>query len=289
MKLPSGLKIDRIEESPVLSDSGDEIGKESYVFLDGENQPVGGGFGATAEEARTIAISETIERFLVWQILESGNYDEITHFGLDKNPSSSGFAYGFDPQAVAFRSLCEAFEHHVRFHGLYLGKRMETQQVYKPAEARSPASVALGYFDSAQLLYKTGDVYLSSDHKAKLTASVVLATDVQGAYVGASAGVGTPDSHPNHALLEAWRNKRIVNSCAGSSLESLPSVRRRNVYFGIRKELALAQVNSSTDPWPEAKITVFVSREYTELGGYLTRAVINDTPPWSDLAEERLI
>lgn len=291
MKLPTDLQIDRIEESPVLTFDENEVGREAFVFLKGEAQPIGGGLGKTAEEARTIAIAETIERHLVLSILRSEDRKEIEYFGLDKNSSSSGFAYGFDRQAVAFRALCEAYEHHVRYHALYCGKQMPEATLCPEAVNTDQILSAISTeFSSLLIFNRVESVNLGNGYGMKLQASVLVGTHDKGAFVGASAGPDV-DFVPaiKHCLVEAWRNKRIYLKNKDLDPKELTSVRRRNIYFGKRKTEALSQINSSTEPWPDPSISIFVSKYYPELGGYLARAVINDCKPWSDLTETRLI
>src|SRR3990167_4634158 len=95
-----------LEEAPIVDEKANTIGWHSSV-LNLEKNALSSGCAETREVARRIAIAEAIERAMFKRMLASPQAKE---FCLDQIPSSSGFAVGFEKEATAFRSLCEAVE-----------------------------------------------------------------------------------------------------------------------------------------------------------------------------------
>ena len=293
MKIPHSLKIDHLSVYP-LNPLDSTMGWEAFCFLDKTSIVAhGGGYAKTEELAKTIAISETIERHLFENLLNEASTIELKSWGLDVNKTTSGFAFGANPSASLNRAIAEAFEHYVRFHGIYQGFNLDTYHNYHNDLNLCPASIYISTFFDEIICYHYSAKVKVNNEILDLKCLIVFGIKDNGVFIGAKCAK-TYDGLLRSSLVESLRNLRIFKSyLLKNKYKLIEDVEIRNFNAGINSDKILKQINSaplaSYSGWPQPIINILKIEKFDVSNGYLSRAIINYSPPWYNLSIEKLI
>lgn len=274
MKIPAGLNIDRVEVSPV-SNVDNLLGYEANCFLPNSVAPIGGGFGQTVDLAKTIAVAEAIERFLVFSCTADPNLSE--NFQITEDYSTNGFAFHPEAQDSARNALCESFERAVRHYVFSKGHKISDYGLSPDLETNSLIVMLHCNFKNTKWYSHSQVIALGSAQNIGLRCLICVSETESGLCIGASAFFENENPLPSivHSLVEAWRNKRIAELPAsnGDSLE------RRRVRDINNRKVAFAHADASLK-FPALTLKLFSTKYFEAADGYLSRARF-DVPAWS--------
>lgn len=263
----------RIEEA-YIDFEGERIGWHSTCFGN-ESVALGSGYSSVRDEARRIAIAETLERAFFKRIVFS---PESSEFLIPEYPTSCGFAAGFHWGSTQFRSLCEAVERWALEQ--WIDEDCPFDEIRK-GDLR--LSVLAEFFAASfcDLLFYRKELSVDYDGKlVPLVCGVVVGLTESGAYIGARVS-SSEDDIWTHPLIEAWRHKKIFEKVQDTPPDALSEVRRKIQFFGRNRDVALAQVaNTKHGTWAIPKVRL--KKEYkTGIPGiFVWRHLIDGFKGW---------
>ena len=256
-------RFDHLEESAVTGAPGLQPVGWHFNAMGLNSLCLGSGLAQDRDTARRIALAETLERAVYRKLRNSG---EAQGFGLDKNPTSCGFAAGFEFEKTRIRSICEAVERWAR--ALWIDDGFALMKVPATRIFLSPLGKHL-IEPFQECLYFSGEFSVQDPIRRStinLKLAVVVGMTKDGVFPGSRVCSEQEDPW-EHACLEAWRHHLVFKN---SSLPELPenSFLRRISHFGTNRELAISQIERADRyDWPKPNILLHRSRE--ELGGKL--------------------
>jgi hypothetical protein len=256
-------RFDHLEESPVAGASVSQPIGWHFNAMGLNSLCLGSGLAPDRDTARRIALAETLERAVFRKLRDSNQAHE---FWLDKNPTTCGFAAGFEFEKARIRSICEAVERWAR--ALWIDNGFALMEVPSPRVFLSPLGKHL-IEPFQDCLYLMGEFSVQDPIKRSminLKLAVVVGMTKDGVFPGSRVCSDQEDPW-EHACLEAWRHHLVFKN---NSLPDLPenSFLHRISYFGTKRELAVSQIErASRYDWPKPNIDLHRSHE--ELGGKL--------------------
>jgi hypothetical protein len=288
MKIPPNLEIERVAVYP-LNPSDLNMGWEAFTFLKGNTEvPIGGGYAITKELAQTISLSEAIERMLFESKLQNSNRTELADWGLDINKTTSGLAFGSSPHAVMQRSLCEAYEHFVRYHGIYRGLKL-AEYIQKNDDSKV-INFLKTFFTNVKYYYHSDQLKINSEILT-LHCLIVLAEKNNGVFLGAKCSLENAHNLIQSSLIEALRNLRLFENYLSKKTkdELKKDIEERVFIAGVDSSNVFKNVNSSNEAWNMPKIRILKIEEIESCDGFLGRTLIEGVPAWYDLKSDKLI
>lgn len=248
-------KFKEIQESAVVND-GRILGySASAVLTDG--YCIGSGFSIDSHVAKKIALSEALERKIVFDLSSSLNVED--KYLLNEYPSTCGFSVGLDIGSTKQRAIAEAVER-------WLVSKWIDDHYFLPEQKIDYHSLTpIDKFFSAQFVkikYYTHQCNLAVDSETLIVNSIIaIGLTEKGAFYGGKSAINQTPSVTS-ALVEAWRHLKLSETHTQST--ELVVVK----HFSQHKELALAQIEMAvkTD-WPQPKIRLLTEIP-TEVDGY---------------------
>lgn len=278
-------RFDHLEESPIDGVGGlPPIGWHVNA-MDGSRACLGSGLSEDKDTARRIALAETIERASFRELRAS---KEASQYGLIENPTTCGFAAGFEFEKTRIRSICEAVERWAR--ALWIDEHFALMPV--PDSRIFLSTLGKTFIEPfQQCLYFTGSFSVIDPAKRSpihLKLAVVIGLTSQGAFPGSRVCSEKEDPW-EHASLEAWRHHLLFKH---QSLQNLPekSYLHRINYFGSHRNEALSQVEkASRYDWPMPKISLH--RSYEPLAGklFIWRSLCSNYQGWQTGGIDRFV
>lgn len=232
-----------------------------------------GGTSSCREEALRIAVAEAFERSFVAALF----FDEFKRkqFSLDKFPSSSGFAAGFESLPTFKRSICEAVERWAWSKWIDEGYSLDlVSEPYRPTEL---ASHLVSFFEEFKWFKK--DLSINIDGvELDLKFVVFVGFKGEGVYPGSRVSFSEVDLW-EHPVVEAFRNLNNCSSPETSSNEDI--IARRAIFFSTNRKLAEEQMTTSKNSiWPKPELEL-CSNIPTEIPGiFLWRSLCSHYLGW---------
>lgn len=271
-----------LDEQPILDSNGQTVGW-NYYFMNRNGVAVAGGTSSLRETAKRIAVAEAFERAIFETLCRET--ESKTSLMLDRIPSTSGFAAGFEQATTAYRSACEAVERWAWSH--WIDRHCLVPRISTPS--LNPLSRHLkNRFEDLFFLQKELAVDGPSNFPRKILFSVAVGFKTGGAFAGSR--VTTRGDDPwEHALIEASRN--LDNMVASSpDVDAGNIIARRARYFGSHAEKAVEQIDSArkTD-WSIPRFRLHKEVTTGVPGLFLFRSVCDDFTPWHLGDETRFV
>lgn len=261
-----------------LTMSNEVLGYDVSLFLNGQQNPISGGFAKDLETAKGICFAEAIERLITQKI----NLENPKLFNAEKDPTSAGYAFGLTPEFSKTRSTSEAYEFFVRFHLL---TSKGSAALFEPQERSPVSTLVLSEFEQS-LHYLKSDQILIDNKILQLHCLVLLGQKRKGLFWGIASGTETKGLGEK-AAIEMYRNKKIFEFEASQQNQVLNKNRKRILKFGSKFDKKDIDFIHSYH-WPKPKIEFQHILELPEKMGYLARTKIADVPSWDQIPTESL-
>lgn len=267
-------EFDHLEESP-LRFNEQTIAWQVTAFDKG-SQPFGTGFSKDRTSAQKIAIAEFIERRFLENLRESSEGEK---WKLNSNPTSCGFAVGYDNLNTKIRSIGEAIE------------RWALSQWYDSNCPLDVIEVAVWPEESAAFLkdfnaikvFKKSFLFQLEEQLIPYELCLIVAFKAEGAFMG-SAVRNDLVSAQAHALVEAHRH--LIISTQERNFKLFPYNRIK--FFSANGKMANEILNTKRiSKWPNPEIE-FQKNQQENLFS-ITRTIIKDWTPWEQGLISRML
>lgn len=261
-------RLASFEEAPV----SEECEGWHVVAVGKSGEALGSGWADSRELARTVAISEMLER----RLFERVCVDYKAEAAVDRMPTSCGFAFGFDLEQTQRRSQREAVERWA--WSKWIDERIPLREVSQPklsalGQTFSSRLAEVSFFLSPQIRFAlpNGEFGTGFLH-------VAIGQDETGAFAG-SQFTSERGQGWSHALIESWRHRLLSRNALSIPNEDV--ILQRIIYFGRHRDEALRQIPSSAEvAWPDAKIDFSWTLMEPLTRGYLVRHLCADYRSW---------
>lgn len=272
MKIEQFLKripdFKEIQESPLVLEGRDVAFQASVILENGYCQ--GTGFAQDAKLARQIALSEALERQIVFDLAQSSQKAE---FLLDEYPSTCGFAVGYDAESTKHRAVAEAVERWVR--SKWIDDRYSLLEFpLRGQEVNSLEGWFAKYFTEIRCFVSSNQIVVEGTPYTANSLIVVGLTG-NGAFVGSKTVLDGKVPLVS-ALVELYRHLRL-------SEEDNQTYRELEVikHFANNKSLALEQIVRATRrPMPEPQLRFLKEVPTGVEGVYCYRALCENFRGW---------
>lgn len=259
--------IKEIQESPFMID-GKEMAFQSSVILN-SGYCIGSGFSQNATTARTIALSEAIERKVFFNIHKS----ELSSIYLtDEFPTTCGFAVGSDLSSTQDRAVAEAVERWLRSKWIDDGYYLPEINI-NFSELNLIEKHFINHFENVKFFAHKCEINVNG--KINIANSIiVVGLTGEGAFVG-SKSVLNNKAPLISALVEAWRHLMLADSNQNDPETKIIKYFAKNKHdalFQIAKANKLALKNPELRLLKEFNIPI--------KGTYCFRALCKDFEGW---------
>lgn len=271
-------------QQDIVDITGNIIGSRCYG-INTKGESFSGGTAVNKETALRIAIAETFERSLFYQI--ASNEELKREFDLINYPSTSGFAAGFNEQPARFRAICEGVERWA--WSKWIDEHFKIEEDLGDKKFSKLTDHLLNDFNEIRWFRKEFDIELSTNEKIKLSLVIFLGLTDDGVFPGSRVSTDTDDLY-EHPVIEAHRNfiNFKLNSesikCNGDVIE------QRTMFFGKNRKLALRQIEAATkNIWPQPKLSLLKKFETNIPEVFLYRCLFKDFIGWHEGPKERFV
>lgn len=216
------------------------------------------------------SISEAIERTIFKSIIDKDRYL------INSHPSTCGFAVGLEELKVSLRSRLEGFERWVFSNWI-------DHQIFIPQIKTIPTSKMFSILAEDFVEIKLFEQRFSpeeSDLPFTTSFGAIVALTNIGCFLGSRTWFNDENDW-DHALAEAWINKRIFDN-GGVSLQKKSIIEERILFYGKNKRLGLNSIpTESVRQWPKA--TTLLHTEVFECPKpfYMFRTIYNNHNSWT--------
>lgn len=245
-----------------------------------------GGTSTVKDTAIRIAIAECFERSLFLKLSENEN-QEFFELMLDRHPSSSGFACGFQRSTTKFRSVCEAIERWAWSKWIDSGYLMNRESEIKSMSKLT--KFLISKFEKNSLFSR--EIFLEG---SRYNFVVFLGECRGGIFAGSRVSSFEDDEIWEHSVIEAYRNlenfKLFELNGTAESYENLDIIGKRSRFFGSHADEAWRQINAAQkELWtqPVVEISRFVDTKITDV--YLHRCLMKDYVGWHEGEPNRFV
>lgn len=264
----------KLLESQLCPDKG--LMNWSAVITDHWGLPISGGFGQTKSEARSIAVSELLERFTFRQLISNNDESKAT-WGLDTHPTGCGFAGGYDLEGAISRSLNEAVERWAM--SLWIDDHFSIEEIPVHAIERDLDDASLflaSNFDRVRYFKK--DVRITIDNQVRtISVGQTMAYKGDGIFPGSSAQQ-TNGVLWQHALLESFRHLLAIKN---NPFREIKFPYDKVLFFSQNSKIADQQIDCrKRDNWPTPMVRL---RKFaTTFNGqyFIARTIIDGWRSW---------
>lgn len=260
----------------IRTEGGEPLGWNAVVETS-HNLAFSGGTSSDKDIAIRIALAECFERSLFLKIYNDTG-PLFSDLLLDKHPSSSGFACGFQKSSTKFRSICEGLERWAWSQWIDSGYLMP--KVAAIDYASKLTAFLVSKFEKYSLFSK--EIYFE-DNRYRFV--IFLGEMKNGIFAGSRVSTFQDSNIWEHALIEAYRNlenfKLFQNNGTSEFYERLDIIGKRSRYFGSHSTEAWKQINAAEkELWkqPVAEISKFIETEITNI--YLHRCIMKNYIGW---------
>jgi hypothetical protein len=257
-----------------------DIRKE--VFISNITAPPGTILGSSIRnnpiDSVNASISEAIERTIFKRIVEKDRYL------INSHPSTCGFAVGLEKLKVSLRSRLEGFERWVFSNWI-------DHQIFIPQIKTIPTSKMYSILAEDFVDIKLFQQMFSPEECdlpfSTTFGAIVAFTDI-GCFLGSRTWFNDENDW-DHALAEAWINKRIFDN-GGVSLQKKSIIEERILFYGKNKNLGLHSIpKEPIKQWPKA--TTLLHTEVTECPNpfFMFRTIYNNHNSWTHGDRNRFV
>lgn len=234
-----------------------------------------GGTSSSLDTAKRIAIAEAFERSFLSLIAKSENYRK--QFLIEDNPSSSGFAAGFEEKSTRFRALCEGLE--CWAWSKWIDECYKMPLISKPKGLNKLTQFLLTPFQNTYWFSKSFEVFYDNE-MINLKFVVFIGTTDEGVFSGSR--VSTPnDNLWEHPVIEAYRNYKNFLLYQKEEYELQDIIQQRVIFFAKNKQIAFDQINRATkDSWPKPEINLIKDFKTEHPDIFLTRCLMSNFLGW---------
>ncbi len=260
----------------IRSDNGEPLGWNAVVETS-RNLAFSGGTSSDKDTAIRIALAECFERSLFLKIynMKTPLFSELL---LDKHPSSSGFACGFQKSSTKFRSICEGLERWA--WSQWIDSKYIMPKISSIDHASKLTTFLASKFEKHSFFSK--EIYFEGNRYRFV---IFLGEHKSGIFAGSRVSTFLDSNIWEHALIEAYRNlenfKLFQKNGTAEFFEQLDIIGKRSRYFGSHAEEAWTQINAAEkELWkqPVAEVSKFVETEIADI--YLHRCLMKDYIGW---------
>jgi len=253
-------------------------------ILDDQSFPISGGFAATRDYARKIAIAEFLERMNYHKIYR--NPDQHKVWGLDSVSTACGFAVGFHRENTILRSIAEAHERWVMSKWIdedYLIEEIPAEVVEKDLDPVSKFFAS--HFD--KVLYFKKDLAVPIEDKwVTLEIAQTMGLKDNGIYPGSSAQK-TGGNLWQHSLLESFRHYLAVKNNPDRG-DVFPD--NKVHFFSKNSQVALDQIyRPKKEQWPVSQIKFHRCEQIDDGNYFLARTIVDGWNTWNQGLLERFL
>lgn len=245
-----------------------------------------GGTSPDKDTAIRIALAECFERSLFLNIYNNEGPD-FYELLLDKHPSSSGFACGFQKSTTRFRSICEGIERWA--WSQWIDHRYLMQRESRIESQSKLAEFLISKFEKYSLFSK--EIFFEG---SRYKFVVFLGESDHGIFAGSRVSTFKDVDIWEHAIIEAYRNfenfKLLNLNKATESFENLDIIAKRARYFGSHSAEAWAQIEAGERelwPVPVADVSRYVETQMPDI--YLHRCLMKDYIGWHEGGLNRFV
>lgn len=269
-----------------IRDDHNEIVGWNAVVNTATKSAFSGGTSPDKDTAIRIALAECFERSLFLKLSNTSGpiYFELL---LDKHPSSSGFACGFQKTTTQFRSICEGIERWAWSQWIDGGSKMTRESNF--GHKSKLTNFLVNKFETYSLFSK--EIFFE---KSRYKFVVFLGENKNGIFAGSRVSTYSDSDIWEHAVIEAYRNlenfKLFEQNGTSDFYESLDIIGRRARYFGSHSAEAWEQIAAAQkELWkqPFAEVSKFVETDIPDI--YLHRCLMKDYIGWHEGEENRFV
>ncbi|MGZ3772717.1 MAG: hypothetical protein ACXVCY_07625 [Pseudobdellovibrionaceae bacterium] len=257
-----------IQESPLVLD-GEEVAFQSSVILN-DGYCLGTGFSQDAKQAKQIALSEALERKIVFDLSQA---PQAKYYLLDEFPSTCGFAVGNDTESTKDRAVAEAVERWLRSkwideHYTLLEFPLRVSQI-----STLEQWFASHFTEVRCFVHSTNMVV--DDKKRTANSLITVGLTESGAFVG-SKTVLDGKVPLLSALVETYRHLRLSKE-KSQNYKELAVIK----YYAENKSSALEQIaKAKRGSMPEPKLKMLKEVPTGVDGIYCFRAICENFRGW---------
>lgn len=276
-----GCEFNSIETFPMVGHDGEVVGYHAIVSRnDGAS---GGGTHQDKQIAIRIAVAESLERFYVHKLYH--DVDLKNRFGLDFNPSTSGFAFGFDQQKTKWRAICEGLERWAWSKWIDDGHRVP--ECVQPEISKLGLSLASEFKEFKYFKYDFE--FLTEQGSLQFSFIVSLGLTSDGVFPG-SRVVLADDICWDHPIVESYRNLQVSLGFKSGTSKPDSKIEDRILHFSQNRPKALAKISScQRGGWPHPKVQLLRGLPIEDANGYLYRCLCQDFIPWHEGPKDRFV
>ncbi len=274
-------------DMPIM-DGSLQVGAEISLKL-GSGEIIASGCGELKETALRICIAEAFERGLVMKINLDSKMKEAFH--IDRNPTTCGFAAGFESEKTKYRAVAEGLERWAWSQWIDKKCALELSSLDKN-KLNNLSKIFLSGFIDFNCYKKVFDLTIDGTNQ-NFELFIFLGFTKDGIFPGSRVTInGDPEENWNHSILEAHRCLKNFKLNSNIDLYQDDIIAHRAIYFGRNKDLALKQIHASQQTnnlWPRPSIALL--KEYTKykINIYLWRCLMNDYQGWHIGDEKRFV
>jgi hypothetical protein len=266
-------EIKSLDQQPIIDSNGETVGWNCY-FMNQSQYAVAGGTSSNLETAKRIAVAEAFERALFQNTFKDPATVKLLR--LDESPSTSGFAAGFDENATAFRSKCEAIERWA--WSKWIDYHYFMPQIKYSRKLTKLTEHLLSHFDF--ILFFQKDLSIQERFSDSLSFSVLLGFKNHGVFAG-SRVTGKQDEIWEHPAIEAYRNLKNFEISDRNIFDQNNMIAQRAIYFGSKADEALSQVEKANImSWEVPEINLHQKVETHIPSVYLYRSMCKNFLHW---------
>lgn len=258
-------------ESLINNHAGQVIGY-STVAIDKNGFAIGGGIHSSKDISRRIALSESLERSIFYQISEDLNLKQ--EFIIDQYPTTCGFAAGFEDEKTKLRAVCEAIERWA--WSKWIDEKFYLEKIKRPMNLSSIASNFSLLFDDVHFYQRKIEIYFEN-RPLKLVWGVFIGLKDCGIFPG-SRICGQEEDPWEHASIEAWRHLHMYQTSKSAPYKK-DFYLDRVLYFAQNKDCALGAIPiCGSKNWPTPHLRL--CKKVNGLSFSLWRALCFDFIGW---------
>lgn len=272
-------EVTQCQESPIYFKEN-LVGWHSIAI--GDKGPLGARLSIDKNIARRIAVAETLERKIFDECISSPSASEL---GLPSNPSTCGFAVGFEDSPTRLRSLCEAVERWA--WSQWIDEGFELSRALTSHKELPPLGQSLANLFDEVLFFKINLDTSLIPNSPILYFGVAIGVTSVGVFPGSRVG-STETELWEHSLIECWRHLVISKDTNLNHGAVFPFQRIK--FFAKNKALAFEKINAAKNPdWrrPKLRLQRQVGHSYPNVFCY--RSLIYDYLGWEVGNVERFV
>ncbi|MBX3033950.1 MAG: hypothetical protein KF865_08495 [Bdellovibrionaceae bacterium] len=263
--------VKEIQESPLLIE-GREVAYNSSVILK-NGYCIGSGFSLNPSKARTIALSEAVERKAVASLFRNCSLEQKKLFLLDEYPTTCGFAVGATTEDTKRRAISEAVERWIR--SKWIDEKYLLEEISISNELLTEVErYFVEQFHHVRIFVNSCSIIVNHASESVRSVIVVGLTE-KGAFVGSKSKMNSP-APLLAALVEAWRHLQLskINDNRTPEIAVIK-------YFAEHRTVAEEQIaRTYKNQLPNPELRILEDLNIPIDGVFCYRALCKDYQSW---------